>query len=83
MVCDAPRTTCLHPCVVRAVGTQAGEVSQILKSLLVTKNKGMLPPVGDKKPTKNSDQGDGVKYACCSWFLLFIILEVEAGVQEE
>lgn len=56
---------------------------QILKGLLVTKNKGMLPPVGDRKPMKNSDQGDGVKYACCSWFLLFIILEVEAGVQEE
>lgn len=64
----------------RAVGTEAGEVSQILKSLLVTKNRDMLPPVGDKKPMENLEQRDGIKYTCCSWFLLPIVLEVDAGV---
>ena len=65
------------------MGIKAGEESQSLKSLLLTKNRDTLPPMGNRKPIENLDQRDGVKYACCSWFLLFVVLEVEARVQEE
>lgn len=75
---DAPGTTCslvLLECVLRVLGVRAGKVSQISKCLLVTENRDMLPPVGDRKPKENFEQGDGIKQAYYSWFLLFIRLE--------
>lgn len=64
MAYDAPETTCslvLLECVLRVLEVRSGKVSQILKCLLVTENRDMLPPVGDRKPKENFEQGDGIK----------------------
>lgn len=62
---------------------EAGEVSQILENLLVTKNGDMLPPVGDRKPKEIFDQGDGIKCICCSWLLWLWLLFVRLEVSEK
>ena len=56
------------------MGMEARKVNQILKGLLITKNGDMLPPVGDRKPKEIFDQGDGIKYICCSWLLWLLLL---------
>lgn len=77
----APGNTCsfiLQESLVKTLGPRLeGEWQPRLKEPSGNfKNRDILPPVGHWKPMENFEQRDGIKYACCSWSLLFITIQM-------